>query len=140
MLNFFQRLEEFRKTTGLSLRQFEIKAGISNGLIGKAAKNKGGLSQDNIEKILQTYEIDANWLFTGRGNMTGALKLDPENLNEEEVLQIINIIDLNIERFGEHKLFKRIVSEIKSKDFEVKVQKQIEDLQKKIELIGKNSS
>ena len=38
-------------------------------MIGKARK-RGGLSQENISKILNTYpDLDANWWFRGTGGM-----------------------------------------------------------------------
>ncbi|RDY58899.1 hypothetical protein [Flagellimonas nanhaiensis] len=143
MIDFFSRLDYFFKSHGLKDGTVERECGIGNGLIGKARK-RGSLSQENITKILMCEKepynkLNGAWLMTGRGEMECTLNIDPNSLSDEEVLQIINIVDLNIERFGQHKLFKRIVSEIKSRDFEVKVQKQIEELRKQLELIGKKS-
>ncbi|MDR1159297.1 MAG: hypothetical protein LBK69_01545 [Syntrophomonadaceae bacterium] len=57
------------KYKGLNDNKVTVEAGISNGLIGKGRK-RGGISQENISKILCTYpEINANWLLTGEGEM-----------------------------------------------------------------------
>jgi hypothetical protein len=57
------------KLKGLNDNKITVDAGISNGLIEKGRK-RGGISQENISKILFTYpEIDANWLLTGKGEM-----------------------------------------------------------------------
>lgn len=69
MLSFFNRLDIYMEYKGLNDNQITIEAGISNGIIGKGRK-RGTLSQDNISKILHTYsELNANWLFTGEGEM-----------------------------------------------------------------------
>lgn len=77
MIDFFERLDIYLDYKGLNDNKVTLEAGLSNGIIGKARK-RGSLSQDNISKILYTYiDLDANWLFTGKGNMT-------KNLNEVE--------------------------------------------------------
>lgn len=69
MIDFFSRLDNYMKINGLNDNKLTIETGISNGLIGKARK-RGSLSQENISKILERYpELDANWLFTGIGEM-----------------------------------------------------------------------
>jgi transcriptional regulator with XRE-family HTH domain len=139
MLNFFDRLEEYRKTTGLSTRAFEKKAGISNGLIGRAAKRGDGqLSQDNIVKILETYEdLDADWLLTGRGEMSGSCMIDSKNPTKTTDLEIINYIDFNLDRFEKDERFLRIVEALKSRKFEDRITKEITELKKQIDSISK---
>lgn len=69
MSDFFDRFDKYMKYKGLNDNKITVETGISNGLIGKARK-RGGLSQENISKILQTYsDLDANWWFRGEGEM-----------------------------------------------------------------------
>ncbi|MBN2668782.1 MAG: helix-turn-helix transcriptional regulator [Bacteroidales bacterium] len=69
MLTFFERLDKYMKHKGLNDNKITVETGISNGIIGKGRK-RGALSQENISKILHTYnEINANWLLTGKGDM-----------------------------------------------------------------------
>ncbi|MFL0104828.1 S24 family peptidase [Tenacibaculum maritimum] len=69
MIDFFSRLDKYMASNELNDNKLTIQTGISNGLIGKARK-RGALSQDNISKLLHTYkDLNANWLFTGNGNM-----------------------------------------------------------------------
>lgn len=69
MISFFERLDKYMKYKGLNDNKITVEAKISNGLIGKARK-RGSLSQENISKILHTYEdLDAKWLLTGIGEM-----------------------------------------------------------------------
>lgn len=69
MIDFFSRLDNFMKYKDLNDNKITVKAGISNGIIGKARK-RGALSQENISKLLFAYpELNANWLLAGRGVM-----------------------------------------------------------------------
>lgn len=69
MLSFFDRLDMFLKFRNLNDNQVTINTGIGNGIIGKGRK-RGSLSQDNISKLLLSFpELNANWLFTGNGEM-----------------------------------------------------------------------
>ena len=54
MIDFFSRLDKFMTYKGLNDNKLTVETGISNGLIGKARK-RGSLSQENISKILYTY-------------------------------------------------------------------------------------
>ncbi|WP_146028549.1 hypothetical protein [Chryseobacterium scophthalmum] len=69
MSDFFDRFDKYMKFKELNDNKVTVDTGISNGLIGKARK-RGGLSQENISKILHTYEdLNANWWFRGDGEM-----------------------------------------------------------------------
>lgn len=69
MSDFFDRLDKYMEYKGLNDNKITVETGISNGLIGKARK-RGGLSQENISKILYTYQdLNANWWFRGNGEM-----------------------------------------------------------------------
>lgn len=69
MSGFFDRFDKYMEYKGLNDNKITVETGISNGLIGKARK-RGGLSQENISKILNTYsDLDANWWFRGTGEM-----------------------------------------------------------------------
>lgn len=72
MLSFFERLDKYMEFKGLNDNQMTIKADLANGILGKARK-RGSLSQDNISKILHACEdLDANWWFSGKGQMLRA--------------------------------------------------------------------
>ncbi len=69
MIDFFSNLDKYMTFKKLNDNKITVQTGISNGIIGKGRK-RGALSQDNISKILHTYpELNANWLFTGKGEM-----------------------------------------------------------------------
>lgn len=67
---FIDRLEEFMVFKGINRNQITVAANLSNGLIGKALKNRTSLNSDSIENILIAYpELNADWLMAGRGRM-----------------------------------------------------------------------
>ena len=84
MIDFFSRLDKFMIYSDLNDNKITVKAGISNGLIGKGRK-RGSISQENISKILYSFpELNADWLLTGRGEMLKSDKksvtfYEPEN-------------------------------------------------------------
>ena len=51
------------KTEGLNSNSLTVAAGLSNGLIGKALKNRSSMNSDSIERILCAYtNLSAEWL------------------------------------------------------------------------------
>lgn len=89
---FIDRLEFFMKTEGLNSNSLTVAAGLSNGLIGKALKNRSSMNSDSIERILCAYtNLSAEWLMTGKGTMyvndQSAKASDiPNNLNSDSLV------------------------------------------------------
>ena len=89
---FIDRLEFFMKTEGLNSNSLTVAAGLSNGLIGKALKNRSSMNSDSIERILCAYtNLSAEWLMTGKGTMyvndQPAKASDiPNNLNSDNLV------------------------------------------------------
>ena len=89
---FIDRLEFFMKTEGLNSNSLTVAAGLSNGLIGKALKNRSSMNSDSIERILCAYtNLSAEWLMTGKGTMyvndQPAKASDiPKNLNSDSLV------------------------------------------------------
>jgi hypothetical protein len=69
MSDFFDRFDKYMLFKGLNDNKVTVETGLSNGLLGKGRK-RGGLSQENISKILYKYsDLNANWWFRGEGEM-----------------------------------------------------------------------
>ncbi len=89
---FIDRLEFFMKTEGLNSNSLTVAAGLSNGLIGKALKNRSSMNSDSIERILCAYtNLSAEWLMIGKGTMyvndQPAKASDiPNNLNSDSLV------------------------------------------------------
>ncbi len=70
METIVDRIQDFIQQKGLSMRSFELQAGLANGVISTALKKKRDISWDSVSKIIETYkEIDIEWLITGQGEM-----------------------------------------------------------------------
>lgn len=72
MNKFYKRINEYIKYKQIvSVRQFEIETGISNGTIGKLeTKDEKGLTLATINKIAgKCKDLNIEWLRTGNGNM-----------------------------------------------------------------------
>lgn len=68
--NLIDRLEIYMETFKLNNNQVSNRAGLSNGLLGKARKNRSAMNSDSIEQILYAFpDLNADWLLTGRGEM-----------------------------------------------------------------------
>lgn len=79
MIDFFSRLDKYLENNELNDNKITKKAGLSNGIIGKA-RVRGSLSQENIAKILHScQDLNANWLFTGQGDMYKVKKESSHN-------------------------------------------------------------
>ena len=94
---FIDRLEFFMKTEGLNSNSLTVAAGLSNGLIGKALKNRSSMNSDSIERILCAYtNLSAEWLMTGKGTMyvndQPAKASDiPNNLNSDSLVFFLRV-------------------------------------------------
>lgn len=111
MSDFFDRFDKYMLFKELNDNKITVETGISNGLIGKARK-RGGLSQENISKILHTYsDLNSNWWFRGEGEM---ILINSDNSKSTEVFE---------------KLLKSQQELIEYKDNEIeRLRKEIEEL------------
>ena len=58
-----ERLKEFIRRQGLSVRAFEETINVSNGYVNSITK---GVGKDKLEKIIEVYpNLDVVWLLTG---------------------------------------------------------------------------
>lgn len=65
-----ERLKSLANAKGLSMRSFEDLCGLKRGNISNMNPD-GSLGSDKLSKIIDAYpDISADWLLTGRGNMT----------------------------------------------------------------------
>jgi hypothetical protein len=91
------RLELFINNLNLSIRQFEIKAGLSNGLIGNVIKKDAVLGVDKISKILYTFPtLSLSWLITGKGPML----FNPDSVGKNSIRKkesgVLCVSDVNV--------------------------------------------
>jgi len=73
-----KRIKYLIDKLGLSQNKFSEKAGLSSGLLTKIINGKGGFSGESLLKLVNTYQINANWLLTGIGSPYISLLQEPE--------------------------------------------------------------
>lgn len=89
------RLIQFIKSTGSSIRQFEIKWGVSSGYVNNISK---GIGNEYLINLCNQYpELDLNWLLTGKGSML----LDDiyHEKYKEQIIEIRDHLNNIIEKF-----------------------------------------
>lgn len=80
MSSVSHRIHAIIHRKGMSIRAFEARAGITQGVLSNAIKRNTDISSTNLCKIIDTYEeFDAHWLLTGEGDMMR----DPESTTDE---------------------------------------------------------
>ncbi len=84
MKTIIQRIEEYLISRKISVRQFEISIGISNGAVSKAIKKGTDIQSKWLSNIVDSYDdINPTWLLTGIGEMTVVDGLDYPLLEED---------------------------------------------------------
>ena len=75
-----ERLKEFIKSTGMSVKAFEESIGVSNGYVNSISKNIG---IDKISLVIEKYpNLNLEWLFTGKGEMLSTKDEGSSEANE----------------------------------------------------------
>lgn len=70
MSKTINRIVDFIRQKGMSVRQFDISIGAANGYTLRMEKNNASVGSDVIERIVKTYpKLNLIWLITGKGNM-----------------------------------------------------------------------
>lgn len=80
-MSTLHRIKEFIDYKNITVKDFEIKVGFSNGAFGSQLRNNKTIGVDKLENILLVYsEINPEWLLTGKGEM---LKNTINNINQK---------------------------------------------------------
>jgi hypothetical protein len=104
MGKFIERLQIFMEKSGINDNQMTVKASLSVGLLGKAKKSGKDMAAESIEKILCAYpELSADWLLTGRGNMTKEADEKPAMSDTGTVMQLVDTIKQQAQEIGQLK-------------------------------------
>lgn len=64
-----ERVNEVRKTLGLTLEKFGDRLGIKKAAVSKIEKGENSLTDANIKAICREFSVDYMWLTTGEGEM-----------------------------------------------------------------------
>lgn len=89
-MNITQRLKDVIAFSGLSLRAFAIKCGISQPTLDKQVKGLRAVSLETISSILFAFpEISAEWFLRGEGEMCRSNNSDQ---GTDKVLKLVDTI------------------------------------------------
>ncbi|MCV6629086.1 MAG: hypothetical protein OIF50_04415 [Flavobacteriaceae bacterium] len=115
------RIMIFIEHLNISVRQFDLSIGASNGYTLRMKKNNASVGSDVIENIAKKYpEVSIEWLVTGRGQMLKESfqpKFDPEASSLENVVEkmIFNKMQSKKKTSFKNQL-KDILTELKEKN------------------------
>lgn len=80
-MDFQSRLKQFIESKGLTILQFEMRCGLSNGSVKRMGN---GTRQETIDKMTEAFpDLDVDWLRTGKkpgNNIQGAIPFFDEEI------------------------------------------------------------
>ncbi|MDE6415595.1 MAG: XRE family transcriptional regulator [Duncaniella sp.] len=89
-MELIQRLKKIIEYSGISVRAFGIKCGVSQATLDKQLKGLRGVSMDTILCTLNAYpEISAEWLLRDKGDMIISKSAEDDN---ERVFKLVDTI------------------------------------------------
>jgi len=108
------RIKELRKSLNLNQTEFGKKLGITTTAVSKIEKKTNNLSEQNIKAICREFNVNEEWLRTGKGEMFKQEK----NYSLDEFLRKRNATSLEIEFMKiyfslEENIRKKIISDFK---------------------------
>ncbi len=90
-MDALQRLKEVLAYSGLSVRAFAIKCGVSQPTLDKQLKGLRGISIETIMSVLYAFpDISAEWLMRGVGEMI--ISKRPNTAELDRINKLVNTI------------------------------------------------
>ena len=95
-----ERIRQITEYYNISIRQFEQKISVSEGLIHKALARKSGLKSDTLAKIMDIFpQINPDWLLLGKGEMLrGSVPETPSDTTLSALLDRISDLAQDVGR------------------------------------------
>ena len=72
------RIKEVRQSLNLTLKKFGENLNLSESHLSNLEKGRGNITSRNIDDICCTYNVNKEWLETGKGSMFVELTKDDE--------------------------------------------------------------
>ncbi len=87
-----ERLRQFIEYLGISIRNFEQKISVSNGLIARFLSKNTTIQSDVLSKICDTFSnLNPDWLLTGKGEMLrDSVHVEPDSATLDRLLNKIS--------------------------------------------------
>jgi transcriptional regulator with XRE-family HTH domain len=85
-----ERIRDVRNTLNISQRDFAKRIFISQALLGDIELGKRNINDRTIQLITTEFNVNKNWLLTGKGQMFSS---EPPDLQLERLLDIFQKLD-----------------------------------------------
>jgi SOS-response transcriptional repressor LexA len=109
-----ERLKRIRETIGVSQSEFARTLGFAASFISGIERDTKDVSRELLQKLLQIYQVNINWLLSGEGEMfLGNPERSPKIL---EKLSLGAIIDQRLEKIEAQ--IAKIEGQLKKKDID----------------------
>jgi len=89
-----KRIKELRQTLGLTLQIFADSIDVSKQYLSRVENGLTDLSKEKIYLISQKYNVSADWLLLGLGNMFLPDERIQENFFDKSINEFTNLIDI----------------------------------------------
>lgn len=142
-----ERIEEFIKSQGISVRAFEQAISASDGMIRRAINNKTNIQSKWLSNIAESFpQLSLNWLITGQGEMLLSLQKPSINTNGNSIIGNVgssintgmgsHMVNITMPESGTQKVIKPSGEvEIQRTDPAIKDDERLAELNKEIELM-----
>ena len=87
-----ERVKQLRKALGLSGEKFGARLGVTRTAVSLIESGKNNLSEANILSICREFNVNEEWLRTGKGDMFSALS----QLSLDDLMADADPIDIEI--------------------------------------------
>lgn len=99
-----KRLKIIRKHLGITQAKTAAETGISTTTLRKYESEKNSPRIDFVEKFIQQYHVNPDWLFTGEGDMLKKPgQNDPFEHLDNKIEKLLKVVD----RFGEEVIYPK---------------------------------
>jgi transcriptional regulator with XRE-family HTH domain len=85
-----ERIQEIRRELGISLRDFAKRIYISRSLLSGIEQGKKNINDRTIQLISTEFNVNKDWLLTGKGEMFTA---QPPDVQLQKLIEIFNQLD-----------------------------------------------
>ncbi|MBN2546534.1 MAG: helix-turn-helix transcriptional regulator [Spirochaetes bacterium] len=87
-IELIDRFKDFRQMLGLTQKAFAEKLNIKRDIISSIESGKVGPSREVIKKMIDLFDLNTNWLFTGEGEVFRSNEKAPVKIETPEILQL----------------------------------------------------
>jgi transcriptional regulator with XRE-family HTH domain len=93
-MNILDRIRLARKTLGLNQSEFARRIGLKQTALSMIEVERVTLTEKNIKLICATFDVNENWLRTGKGEMFGSV-----SFYEKELMAVFSKLSPETQEF-----------------------------------------